>query len=162
MSLRKLKPFVPLFYGKVGDTEIKIENLLQMTPDASFMDLKLGTSTITLNTIKKGQAEIDRRIAKDKKTTSAELGYTVCGYCKKDVNSGETVETKYKLFPPKEDIPEVFRKVFESKMSPGKVDKNAVNMIKAELHMILAYFKDFNEHEMRGASLFIVVSPSNF
>ena len=125
------------------------------------MDVKLSTSTLTLNAVKQGQAKIDRRLATDKKTTSAELGYTVDGYCKKDVNSGETIETKYKLHCSKEEIPAVFRKVFESKMSSGKVDEKAVNMIKAELILLLAYFKDVNEHEIRGASLFIVVSPSN-
>lgn len=60
-SLQKLKPFVPAFYGgKVEDgvVTIQIENLLQGTKDPAFMDIKLGTDTITMNTRKEGEAAI--------------------------------------------------------------------------------------------------------
>ena len=72
----------------------------------------MGTSTITLNTISKGEAEINRRIAKDKVMTSAELGYTVSGYVKKNEITGNIIEEEFKLFPPKENIPFVFKRVF--------------------------------------------------
>lgn len=73
LSLQKMKPFVSKFYRSFtqdGAQWIEIENLLHKAPNASFMDIKLGTSTITQNTLKKGQAEIDRRNEKDAKTTS--------------------------------------------------------------------------------------------
>ena len=34
--------------GLEDETEIGLENLLSPAPNASFMDLKLGTSTITI------------------------------------------------------------------------------------------------------------------
>ena len=100
-----MKPFVSKFYRSFtqdGAQWIEIENLLHKAPNASFMDIKLGTSTITQNTLKKGQAEIDRRNEKDAKTTSAELGFTICGFQQKNGTTGEVVESKFKLFPPKE------------------------------------------------------------
>ena len=83
--------------------------------------MKLGTSTITLNSIKKGEAEINRRMAKDKVTTSAELGYTVCGYVKKNEITGNIMEEEFKMFPPKENIPFVFKRVFSD--NQGVIDK---------------------------------------
>lgn len=85
-SLQELKQFVPKFYGSQSnedktETKIGLENLLNPAPNASYMDIKLGTSTITINTLKKGEQEIARRTAKDKQTTSEELGYTICGFC---------------------------------------------------------------------------------
>ena len=52
-----LKSFVPQYYGQVeenGENKIELENLLHRAPNASFMDIKLGTSTITMNTESKG------------------------------------------------------------------------------------------------------------
>ena len=46
------------------------------------MDIKLGTSTITVNALMKyDQQEIDRRIVEDRGTTSGQVGYLICGYC---------------------------------------------------------------------------------
>ena len=54
-SLRQLRPFLPFFYGQTtdetGDRCIEIENLLYTAPNASFMDIKLGTSSITINAL---------------------------------------------------------------------------------------------------------------
>ena len=55
--MQKLKPYVSKFYrtfAQDGSIMIEIENLLARAPNASFMDIKLGTSTITVNTLKKG------------------------------------------------------------------------------------------------------------
>ena len=60
---------------------ITVENLLYGLEKGSFIDIKMGTSTITRNTKKKGAEEIKRRNEKDEKTTTAELGYTICGFC---------------------------------------------------------------------------------
>ena len=70
-GVQQLKPYCPIFYGsepnKEDDTKasITMENLLFGLENASFIDLKMGTSTITQNTKKKGQSEIDRRTKKD-------------------------------------------------------------------------------------------------
>ena len=94
---------------------------MHQAPNASFIDIKLGTSTITLNTIAKGEAEINRRKAKDKVMTSAELGYTVSGYVKKNEITGNVMDEEFKLFPPKENIPGVFKRVFSD--NQGVVNK---------------------------------------
>lgn len=62
----------------------------------------MGTCTVTLNTIAKGEAEINRRKAKDKVTTSAELGYTISGYIKKNEITGNIMDEEFKMFPAKE------------------------------------------------------------
>ena len=50
--MTKLRPFVPEFYGaedtgKKGKWTITVENLLDEKENASYADLKLGTSTLT-------------------------------------------------------------------------------------------------------------------
>lgn len=160
ISLQMLKSYVPQYYGQVeenGEKKIEIENLLHKAPNASFMDIKLGTSTITLNTAAKGQSEIERRTAKDKTTTSGELGYTVCGLCKKNEETGAVIESHYKMFPPKDKIPEAFRSIFTCKDSLMP-NNGGIKGIKSQLQRLLQYFTDVNEHEIRGASIFIVVS----
>ena len=53
-SLQKLKPYVPHFYegqqyeGRANKARIVLENLLSGTKSAALMDVKIGTSTITL------------------------------------------------------------------------------------------------------------------
>ena len=46
--------FLPTYYGSFttdsGETFIKLENLLQGRPNANILDLKMGTSSITVNT----------------------------------------------------------------------------------------------------------------
>ena len=54
VSLQKLKPYVPHFYegqkqeGRANKARIVLENLLSGTKSAALMDIKIGTSTITL------------------------------------------------------------------------------------------------------------------
>ena len=55
-SLEKLQPFVPKYYGcddsggEVSNScKITLENLLFGKENASFIDIKLGTSTLTLD-----------------------------------------------------------------------------------------------------------------
>lgn len=102
-ALQQMRHFVPKYYGSYeenGEKKIMIENMLHEAPNASFIDIKLGTSTVTLNTLKKGAEEIARRELKDSKTTSAELGYTICGFCQKDGQTGQVIESEFKMFPP--------------------------------------------------------------
>lgn len=83
-SLKGLRPFVPQLYA-VKDTidpkmkEIVIHNLLYGLENGSFVDIKLGTNTLTAgkenNLIKKKTRDVvDVEI-----TTSHLLGFTVCG-----------------------------------------------------------------------------------
>ena len=63
--------------------------------------------------------------------TSAELGYTVSGYVKKNELTGQIMEEEFKLFPPKEQIPGVFKKVFSD--SQGVINKPQIYAILTQL-----------------------------
>ena len=92
LALQAIKSFMPKYYGTYeenGGKKIIIENMLFEAPNASFIDIKLGSSTVTLNTLTKGADEIARRDIKDAKTTSATLGYTLCGFCQKVGETGQ-------------------------------------------------------------------------
>ena len=60
-----------------------------------------------------------RRAAKDRKTTSAELGFKVSGYCHKDPVSGDVISKEFKFNPPKEGIEPIFRKLFSNRAADG-------------------------------------------
>ena len=103
-SLEKLQPFVPKYYGcddSGGEAsnacKITLENLLVGRENASFMDIKLGTSTLTLDAKQRGVEE--SRAKKDKERTSFEHGFTICGLCFKDPATGEGRQKEYKLHP---------------------------------------------------------------
>ena len=93
-SLKGMRPFVPHLYG-VNDTgnskmkEIVIENLLYGLEYGSFVDMKLGTNTLTKgkekNLVKKGARDfMDVEV-----TTSHLMGFTVCGMNLKDPATGK-------------------------------------------------------------------------
>jgi hypothetical protein len=66
------------------ESSIKIENLLfESSEDMRMIDLKLGSSTLT-NKNTKNSEKANYRAQKDKETTSAELGFCICGYRTKD------------------------------------------------------------------------------
>lgn len=98
---------VPKFYG-FKDVEINgkqrveicIENLNcndegVVTPFFSFMDIKMGTTTLTQNGSSKGEDFIKKRAAKDDLTTSTTLGFCICGFVIKDIHGNKT-EQAYK------------------------------------------------------------------
>ena len=50
LALKDLSKFTPKFYRKFerdGNLFIEVENLLAGAPNASFADIKMGTSTVT-------------------------------------------------------------------------------------------------------------------
>ena len=63
------------------DESIVIENLLQGTnaDTVRIMDIKLGTSTLTMKS-ESNVAKADYRLQKDLATTSAKLGFCITGY----------------------------------------------------------------------------------
>ena len=82
-SLKDFKKFIPEYYG-TGDGEniIKIQNMLHnKNPNlVQIADLKIGTSTITENCKNSGDEKLQRRIAKDKETTSSQYGFKFTGF----------------------------------------------------------------------------------
>ena len=106
-SLMKMKPLVPAFYGGQAIEndpkdmwEMTIENLLYGKENASFMDVKMGTSSATLGS---NEEKVARRLIKDKKRCSFEHGITICGVNLKNDFSGSK-EKVNKLHPPNLDM----------------------------------------------------------
>lgn len=79
--------------------------------NASIIDLKMGTSTVTCNIISSPK-RLQKRLLKDKNTTSKKLGLKVIGYVIKSAQ--RNVEEKFYKWPYKKahEIPEVLRRIF--------------------------------------------------
>lgn len=79
--------FLPKYYGycmkEEGVFQIKLENLLADKPHASVLDLKMGTTSITVNT---PLENYDKVRQKDKKTTTVTHGIRVTALLIKDKN----------------------------------------------------------------------------
>ena len=125
-SLEKLQPFVPKYYGcddsggeASNSCKITLENLLFGKENASFIDIKLGTSTLTLDAQKRGVDE--SRAEKDKSRTTFEHGFTICGLCFKDPATGQSREKKYKLHPQYDEAKNWLAKLFKQG-ADGKTD----------------------------------------
>ena len=141
-----MRPFVPKFYGmerlsdKSNKCKITIENLLYGKENGSFIDIKLGTSTLTKgskNLIKKATRDVmDKDV-----TTSDFMGFTVCGMNLKDPKTGKPRDGgKYgKSKPPRTSVEaEFFLENFFK--YEGLPDKDAINFVITELKKILKYF----------------------
>ena len=64
--------------------------------NASIIDLKMGTSTITFN-VKKSEKKMEKRKVKDTETTTHILGLRVIGYVVKSAQ--KNIEEKFYKFP---------------------------------------------------------------
>ena len=101
---------MPHFFGLEGegtDCSIEIENLLHDAPNASFIDVKLGTSAVTMNKRKQSAASIAIRKAKDKRLNLTKVGFCVSGFCRKDGVTGEIIEKVFKFNSVEDRIPRV-------------------------------------------------------
>ena len=80
--------------------------------NASIIDLKMGTSTITCNIVEKPH-RIEKRLKKDKQTTSQKLGLKVIGYVIKCLN--KSIDEKFYKFPyiSASKVPDVLRRIFQ-------------------------------------------------
>lgn len=88
--MTKLRPFTPIFYSanKEEDTwQIEIENLLFGRENASFIDIKLGTTTLTHG--KSVVKEIVREHVDIERTTTFNFGFTICAMNLKDSMTGK-------------------------------------------------------------------------
>ena len=131
-----------------------IQNLLYEKEKGSFMDIKLGTSSETAGASEEKAA---KRLACDKERCSFEYGITVVGVNLKDPKSGESKEKVSKLHPKTiEESKDWIKKLFQQ-TDDGQVDQKAVSFVNQELAKMAEYFKEVNEHTIRGMSLFIVI-----
>ena len=82
------------------DYYLKLENLMYGRENANIIDIKMGTSTVTCNII--SEQRLEKRLKKDRMTTSAKLGMKVIGYVIK--SSQKTIEEKFYKFPYKDEL----------------------------------------------------------
>ena len=141
-----MRPLVPKFYGietidNASKKKITIENLLHGKENGSYIDIKLGLSTLTAgkegNLIKKKTREIvDVDV-----TTSDLMGFTVCGMNLKDPLTGKPRDggKKGKSKPPKNSAEaELYLENFFK--YEGSPDKDAIKFVMLELKKMLKYF----------------------
>ena len=96
----------------------------------------------------------------DKVRTSHEYGFTITGICLKDPITGETRQKLKKLHPPIDEAKEYIARLFKQGKD-ATLDVKAIEYVKEQLTLILSYFTDDNEHQIRGMSLFVVVDSEN-
>ena len=140
-----LKKWTPKYFSSEGGT-IVIENMLTGHEGASIMDLKIGTSSCTLNTKSKGEKGIERAKEKDEKSGSATHGFRITGYdCegeRRSKNDAEMLDSQNYLI-------QLF-------MYKGKFNHKAAAYFLDLLTKMLKHFETVNTFEIRGASIFCV------
>ena len=142
-----------------------VENLLYGMEKGSFIDLKLGTSTLTSDKEGRFYLETTRKMLDNLWTCSGEHGFTICGMNLMDPETGAKRHTDIypdgkvgKKNPPNNiEEAEQYLTHFFSSEKEGKVDMEAIEYCRQELIPMLKYFKEENEHIIRGMSLFIVI-----
>ena len=142
-SRTKLQPFLPLFYSAQQKKDSQkwslcIENLLYGKENGSYIDIKLGTSTLTQGKccIKK----VVRETVDMDFTTSYNLGFTICGMNLKDPvtglpKHGGKIGRRPNNYNEAQDyIERIFYK------NKGGFDTDAINYVLGELSKMLKYF----------------------
>ena len=81
--------FIPKFFGADGDSMMMENMMINKNMCKTYVaDLKIGTSTVTMN-CKKDKEKLKRRIQKDAATTSQQLGFKFTGYEFKNLKTGK-------------------------------------------------------------------------
>ncbi|CDW72872.1 UNKNOWN [Stylonychia lemnae] len=153
--------FLPKYHGhheEDGEIHIKLDNLMFGMENASILDLKMGTSSITVNTPKKLYEKVSQ---KDAKTTSVSLGFRVTALIVKD-EKGEIVE---KIRKPHETVDasnmhEFIIKVLKSNSHP-EVNREALDFFKLRAIEMLNYFKNHHARRIAGSSILLIVDNIN-
>ena len=132
---------------------MELENLLYGLENASFIDIKLGTSTLT-----QGKNIVKTVVRKkvDTGTTAKQLGFTMCGMTIKDHQSGNEISKVPKNQVPK-DMDEAEEYLEHFFRCDGGYDYKAIEYVSDELKKMKNYFTKVNLHEIRGMSLFIAI-----
>lgn len=122
------------------------------------MDIKLGRSTLTMKGRAKGDDFIAQRRAKDEQTTSATLGFTVCGYLIKDA-AGNKKESGYKTHKliTEDKVGATLNKILAD--DQGVVIPEVKASVLAALSQFRIVFAD-TKLCIRGASLFVAVDKA--
>lgn len=139
-----VRKFAPKLLA-LNENTIEIENLMQGcdTEQLRLIDLKLGTSTLTMQ--KKDNAEaIADKLKKDAETTTQSHGFCICGYKTAD-------ETVVKPIIGADTVKAELTKVIHG---PGKAE--VIEWMKK----FLDFLKNENKRQIRGSSLLIVLDDT--
>lgn len=106
-------------------SKVTILNMLHNHETANLLDVKLGTSTLTMRAAKKGRAK--EQAVKDAKRITADFGFCLTGYCTKD-KTGKKLENKSKVMAEvnKDNVNDHLRKLF---VHEGKVNEKATKTV---------------------------------
>ena len=127
---------------------------------ASKIDIKLGTSTCT-QSILDDESKLVRRIALDKTTTTATLGFNIGGMSLKDPNTGARRDGgKVGLEDSCKDENEAIERLLLFFKTEDGLDVNGLNYVIKRLEKLLKYFEEDNNHIIRGMSIFIVADAA--
>ncbi|CDW84054.1 UNKNOWN [Stylonychia lemnae] len=170
-----LKNFLPKYYGvqeleapsiyqddslSKDNIPILLENLLADKPNASILDLKMGTSSLSLK--KRAKHDVERIKLKDSMTTTKTLGFRVTGYIIKDSN-GNTLE---KVVKPHgkikaEQIPIILQKLLSFQNDQNGINSEAIEYLKSQISKMIKYFQNIHSRQMQCSSLFIIIDNLN-
>lgn len=119
-----------------------------------MIDLRIGTSSITVNTPKDLYEYITQ---KDHKTTTVTHGFRVTAYIIKDAN-GNVIEKEVKPHGKAlaEHIPGILRKVLSGN-ELSKVNQDALDFIRRRTSEMLEYFENHNTRSITGSSVLIII-----
>jgi hypothetical protein len=136
------------------ETMIRIENLLHSRPKANVLDLRMGTSSITINT---PPHKYDYIKEKDHKTTTETLGFRVTAYIIKD-KEGKIIEKEVKPHGKvlAEHIPGILRRVLSGNEN-REINKDALNFLLRRTSELIDYFENHNSRSITGSSVLIII-----
>eukprot|EP00355_Strombidium_rassoulzadegani_P007587 CAMPEP_0168624124 /NCGR_PEP_ID=MMETSP0449_2-20121227/9229_1 /TAXON_ID=1082188 /ORGANISM="Strombidium rassoulzadegani, Strain ras09" /LENGTH=173 /DNA_ID=CAMNT_0008665627 /DNA_START=165 /DNA_END=682 /DNA_ORIENTATION=+ len=141
---------------------IKIQNLIKPFDESKLqvIDLKIGTSTITLNGMS-SQEHQDSRVKKDGETTSSTIGYKITGFVQRDAASGAITDKFYKRpYKGVEETNEAIKRMFYTvdPASNARVYNSKVGgYVLQQLEEMISYFETMFHFEIRGASLLLLI-----
>jgi hypothetical protein len=164
-QVQKMGKWFPKFYGakNLGETamlgeknkarvqnmsEITMENARYGREDGNYMDIKIGTSTVTKWAATKGQKYLDARHQKDIKRETNIYGFVITGYI--------CGVHKYGVH---DKTPELARddhlfRLFNLKET---FQMNSARWLREQLAEMIEFFDTENTFELRGVSLFVVM-----
>ena len=141
-----------------GETMIKLENLLHERPKSNVLDLRMGTSSITINT---PQYKYDYIKDKDVKTTTSTLGFRVTAYIIKD-KEGNITEKEVKPHGRvhAEHIPGILRRVLSGNEN-REVNLEALDFLLRRTAELIEYFENHNSRAITGSSVLMLIDNVN-
>jgi hypothetical protein len=129
-------------------SEITMENARYGREDGNYMDIKIGTSTVTKWAATKGQKYLDARNQKDIKRETNIFGFVITGYCCGKHRYGVHDKT------PELEREDHLCRLFCLK---EKFQLNSARWLREQLAEMIEFFDNENTFELRGVSLFVVM-----